>query len=137
MKTTYLTRFSLLFILGLSNVNAASSYSEGSWISDETSGKATPAFRVDVDAPKRKVSLTFIEGTKVQPPSIGITFFDSFGTRTLVKLRAMDLSQVPARYEGTLTRSQSFVGFEVEIPIRRKKPAIIPSHQLNKMKDRP
>lgn len=105
----------------------------GSWEVKESKLKI-PRLRVDVDPKIPNVSVEFNKPNKTEPKSIGITFFDSQGNKTVVKLKAMDRSQHPLKYQAPLSKAESFVGFELKIPYVSAKPTIIHSSDMKEVK---
>jgi hypothetical protein len=108
---------------------------DGEWIVRENERKI-PKLQVNIDSVNQKVSLTAPKKMPHHPPSIGITFLDSEGNRTLVELKVMELPNFPARYyEGQLPKGEPiFVGFEVKIPLYSVKPAVIHSQEMEQVK---
>lgn len=140
-------RFFLFLVASLSLV---STFSSTGFTDDATSKPATKAkvwvsnsahqVRVKVDPSKNGIAVTMNKGKDQIPKSIGITFFDANGNSTAVELKTVEppaeMPNAPssqASYAGDLSPSaQSFVGFELRIPLGSDSPTIIHSDDLKR-----
>lgn len=117
----------LVLMVGLSaNATEAKKaiYRDGAWVSKE-SVEGIPSARVEVDRSKRKVYLIFLKEDDVGTPALGMTFQDKRGNETTVELKAMDSRVHPsgrgARFVGDIPNTESFIGFQVRIPLKSSK----------------
>lgn len=102
------------------------------WVSrDANKG---PNARLEFNAPEKKVYVTLLKGTKTTPRSVGVTFTNSAGKKTMIELKALDPLSFPVRYQGNMNQAESFVGFEIKIPLPSRKPLILKSHQMVEVK---
>ena len=107
-------------------------YTDGTWV-HQNQVPDLPHLKFEVDSTQRRVSLTFLKGNEIVPPSIEVTFTDPQGNKTQVQLKTVDPTRLPIFYSGSLAKTPSFIGFEIRIPSRKKNSAVIRSHQMNKI----
>lgn len=113
-----------LFALGVSE-SPKPGHLEGAWVA-----QGVPKIRVEVDSGKKKVQLSLIKPTNRAPRSVGLTFIDSQGNKRLIELRALSPEADQIRYQATLSKAESFIGFEVKIPFSSQKPTVIKSEEM-------
>jgi len=105
----------------------------GVWVGNKPS-----SMRVKVNPADSGVVVSLDRDKGPLPPSIGITFFDERGNQTAINLKAetppLDASLRPGTYSGALTPSaQSFVGFEIQIPLGGKSKTVVNSNDMHKV----
>lgn len=120
----------ILILLSFLIAAQAHSLEAGTWVtkSDEA---GVPKLEMKINPPTKKVTLTLQKDELSGQKSIGIVFFDPSGKKTTVELKTMDPNQLSGSYEGNVTKLESFVGFEIKIPVASKK--TIRSNQLIKV----
>ncbi len=127
--------FCMLMVIWMASLSAVAQESDlnprtvGTWQS-----KGVPEVRVEVlsveKSADRTVELSLIKPSDSAPQSIGITFLNTDGSRRLIELKAMDPAQTPVRYQGSLSKAESFVGFEIKIPFKSQKAKLLRSKQM-------
>jgi hypothetical protein len=104
-------------------------------------GNLAPGVQVKVDEVSLGVAVTLDKDKDQIPKSIGITFFDVNGNKTALELKAVDPWTDPGpnpgspqtRFSGTLSpAAQSFIGFEIQIPLGSEAPTFVRSEDLKR-----
>ncbi|HTL11029.1 MAG TPA: hypothetical protein VL588_00995 [Bdellovibrionota bacterium] len=104
------------------------------------SGGSSPEVQVTVDHKTNGVTVKMSKYSEKKPRSLNILFFDDKGQSTAVELKATEPATLPgvpkgvpeANYAGAMSpAAQSFVGFEIRIPLGGRQPTVLRSQDLH------
>jgi len=107
-------------------------YKDGLW-----EGIKDSSMQVKVDTTTNGVTVTLNKNKYQMQKSITFSFFDLSGKKNSIKLTALDPLLDPSmfliHYTGRLNEQQSFISFEIQIPLGSTKSQIIRSSELKKL----
>ena len=113
---------SMVFIL-VAALSLAATENSKTWTDKNGRG-----FKVKFDPVHHGVDVFLDKDAQTLPQSIGMTFYQPNGQATSIRLRAIE----PSRFSGTYgPTAQSFVGFEIQIPVGSEKSTLVKSEELD------
>ncbi|MBL7713872.1 MAG: hypothetical protein JNL01_00305 [Bdellovibrionales bacterium] len=128
------------FVCGFSVITGVSPTAWAIQKSQTWVGQNPAGLQVQFDSKTSGIAVT-IPQKDDNPKSLTITLLDAKGNKTHLELKAMDPWQMPGvdrqiartHFSGTLSpANQSFVGFEIRIPLGSDAPVVVRSKDLKK-----